>query len=473
NRTIFRQKAAELRAAGLDPERAPRTWSEIAAYSKVITERDKKGNLIRAGFMPNYGNSWLYIYAFQNNASFLSADGRTCTMATPETEQALKFVVDGYDAIGGYERAKTFESGFQGNENDPFTLGKVAMKIDGDWVLAGLARFAPKLDFGAAPAPVPDDRYNHVGRFKNEKDTFITWVGGYSYAIPKGAHNIEDAWTYIKWAESLEGQRVYADAQSAWDRSKGRPEPIRALNRIAERESGEPLVSLIEGAPSLVIHRPAVIPYLRETVVAMVERAASSLPEGYRLGAVDAWRPFVRQQRIYDFLWESAKEAFPHRDDVALRRTVCRWVAPVDQKAPPGHCTGEAIDVFLLDESGEAIDVWSPYDRWQAASTYTLGLIESVHAARTILVEAMLAAGFSNCRDEWWHYSYGDAGWAVRMGETSCSYGLVELAPDLYAEQEEIWVEAFKERTNPFLPPEEKAADPKLADSSSADEKAA
>lgn len=243
-----------------------------------------------------------------------------------------------------------------------------------------------------------------------------------------------------------------------WDRTKGRPEPIRALNKIAERENGEPLVSLREVAPSLVIHRPAVIPYLRRTVAEMVERACQSLPEGYWLGAVDAWRPFVRQQRIYNFLWECGKEAFPDRDDVALRRTVCRWVAPVDQKAPPGHCTGAAIDAFLIGPDGEQVDVWAPYDRWQAASTYTIGLTEEAGKARSMLVEAMLGAGFSNCRDEWWHYSYGDAGWAVRTGATECQYGLVELPTELYAEQEVLWLEAFKERTNPFLPPPEKAA---------------
>ncbi len=66
------------------------------------------------------------------------------------------------------------------------------------------------------------------------------------------------------------------------------------------------------------------------------------------------------------------------------------------------------------------------------------------------MVEAMLGAGFSNCRDEWWHYSYGDAGWAVRLQEESCFYGLAELAPDLYAEQERIWLEGLHDRKNPF-----------------------
>ena len=237
-----------------------------------------------------------------------------------------------------------------------------------------------------------------------------------------------------------------------WDRTKGRPEPIRALNKIRERENGEPLVALAQAAPSVALHRPAVIPHLRETVARKLEQASANLPEGYRLGVVDAWRPLIRQQRIYDFLWASAREAFPNRDDVALRRTVCRWVAPTDQKAPPGHCTGAAVDVWLTDASGEQVDLWSPYDRWQAASTYTLGLDSEAQRWRTTLVEAMLGAGFSNCRDEWWHYSYGDAGWAVRTGTEECEYGLVELDPGLYQEQERLWLEAFKERTNPFLP---------------------
>ncbi len=250
NRDVFRAKAAELRAAGLDPERAPRTWSEVRAYSKVLTERNARGELTKVGFMPNYGNSWLYIYAFQNDvrndASFLSPDGRRCTMANPRAEEALKFIVDAYDDLGGsgdvtgYEKAKAFESGFQTNENDPFILGKVAMKIDGDWIGNGLSRYAPNLDFGVAPAPVPDDRYHHRGRFKDERDTFVTWVGGYSYAMPRGGKNVEDAWTYVKWAESLEGQKVFAEAQSKWERSKGR---VYIPKQIANRVCNEYLVA--------------------------------------------------------------------------------------------------------------------------------------------------------------------------------------------------------------------------------------
>lgn len=236
-----------------------------------------------------------------------------------------------------------------------------------------------------------------------------------------------------------------------WDRTKGRPEPIRLLNKIVEQDNGEPLVHIHDAAPSVRVLRPSVIPYVRQTVAEMCEKAAALLPEGYHLGLVEGWRPLERQQRIYNRIWEFAQEAFPHRDHAALRRTVCRWVAPTDQKAPPGHCTGAAVDVWLIDPQGEAIDISSPYDRFKAAPTYSHGLTETAQQNRRILVEAMLTVGFSNCRDEWWHYSWGDAGWAVRMGEAECVYGLAQLDEDLYIELERLHEEGMKDRVNHFL----------------------
>ena len=238
-----------------------------------------------------------------------------------------------------------------------------------------------------------------------------------------------------------------------WDRTKGRPEPIRLLNLIDENENGEPLADLREECPNIQILRETVIPYLRKTVCQMLHEASRALPAGYYLGVIDAWRPFERQQRIYDFIWNCAKVAFPERDDTALRRTVCRWVAPTNQKAPPGHCTGAAVDVFLVDANGEEYDVHSPYGRFGAAPTYSLGLTEEADKNRKMLIEAMLGAGFSNCRDEWWHYSWGDAGWAVRMQETQCYYGLFKMDPATYAESEELHRASFKGRPNPFLDP--------------------
>jgi len=236
-----------------------------------------------------------------------------------------------------------------------------------------------------------------------------------------------------------------------WDTSKGRPEPIAALNKIPEIENGDPLVNLKVVAPSIKILRAQAITYCRLTVANMVERAAQSLPEGYFLGLIEGWRPIERQQRIFNYWLEGARAAFPGRSHQALRRTACRWAAPTDQKAPPGHCTGAALDVHLVNAKGRPYDVVSPYRRFVAARTYTLGLTKTAQINRNILIEAMLNQGFSNCRDEWWHYSFGDAGWAVRLAQPTCFYGLVRLDPHLYEDTEKLWIRAMLKRPNPFL----------------------
>lgn len=236
NRNAFREHADELRAAGLDPERPPRTWSETLAYSKVLTKFKKDGSLLRAGFIPNFGNSWLYMYSFQNNAPFLTPDGRTCTINSPEVEEALQFMVDGYEILGGAENSTKFEQGFKGEADDAFLTGKVAMVINGDWVLSGYFTYAPNLDFGTAPAPVPDDRYHKRGRFANEPNTFLTWAGGFAYAVPRGAKNVEAAWRWIKFSLSTEGRMIEMRGQNELEKSRGRRYIPRVL---AHREANE------------------------------------------------------------------------------------------------------------------------------------------------------------------------------------------------------------------------------------------
>lgn len=235
------------------------------------------------------------------------------------------------------------------------------------------------------------------------------------------------------------------------DWSKGSPEPIRALNRMPENENNEPLVDLRVVAPEVRVGRLTTIPFVRQTVAEMTHKAALSLPKGIVLVVSDAWRPKERQQRIYDWFWKCAKEAHPERDYSALRRTVNRFVAPPDHKAPPGHCTGAAIDCWLESEEGEALDLVSPFTRFTASSTYCLGLTAEASQNRLMLVTAMLNAGFSNCRDEYWHYSYGDAGWAVRTGSGSCVYGLISMDPAIYVAQERAFAQAISERPNPFF----------------------
>ncbi len=226
NRALYYNKAL-FREANLDPDKPPRTWEELKEVAQKLTKTAPDGSIERIGFIPNYGNSWLYLYSWQNGGEFMSPDGRTCTLNNPYSVAALQYMVDVYDSLGGVKKVNAFASGFQTQELDPFLTGKVAMKIDGNWVLNTIARYGPDLDFGVAPAPVPSERLEQTeggkpGRFHGQAP-FITWAGGFSYAIPRGAKHPKEAWLFIKWMGSVEAALIDAAAQKEYARSKGRP----------------------------------------------------------------------------------------------------------------------------------------------------------------------------------------------------------------------------------------------------------
>ncbi|MCC6728589.1 MAG: extracellular solute-binding protein [Chthonomonadales bacterium] len=239
DRALYYNRAA-FREVGLDPDRPPRSWADLKDCAVKLTRLAPDGSFERIGFIPNYGNSWLYLYSWQNGGEMMSPDGRRCTMDNPGTVGALRFMVDIYDALGGVTKVDAFSSGFQTQELDPFLTGKVAMKIDGNWVLQGIARYRPDLDFAVAPAPVPRERLEQTlggkpGRFHGE-DPFITWAGGFSYAIPRGAPHPREAWQFVKWMSSVEANLIDARAQQAYNVGKGRPfvPPISANKRVNE-----------------------------------------------------------------------------------------------------------------------------------------------------------------------------------------------------------------------------------------------
>jgi len=202
-------------------------------------------------------------------------------------------------------------------------------------------------------------------------------------------------------------------------------EPILALNRVPLDESGEPLVDLRRHCRGVRVSRRC-LPFLRETVADRLNQAQASLPGGLRLWVRTALRTLDMQRDAYDGYFRRLQELHPEWPCATLRRAANRYFAPVDQKAPPGHCTGGAVDVWLLLPGGRPADMASPFAQWEAPATFAQGLTPVARANRLLLYETMLSVGFSNCEDEFWHYSYGDAAWAVRTGAPRCVYGLTE-----------------------------------------------
>jgi multiple sugar transport system permease protein len=186
-------------AAGLDPDKPPRTWKELREVSKKFTTRHPNGALKTTGFIPYYGfgETWLYLFGWQKKAQFLSDDGTTALLDSPELIDALQWVRD-FTAFYGHDELRIFRSGFATQELAPFLTGEMAMVGDNTFMLSRIRRYKPDLNFSVAPLPWPEDGQR------------ATWSGGFSLVIPQGTKHQREAMEFIKYMVSPESQLYWA-----------------------------------------------------------------------------------------------------------------------------------------------------------------------------------------------------------------------------------------------------------------------
>ncbi len=209
-------------------------------------------------------------------------------------------------------------------------------------------------------------------------------------------------------------------------------EPVTALRHVPIRECGEPLVDFHALYPRLLMDKPRFHyrreTLIRESVAAMLSRADASLPGGYRLAIVEGWRAPLIQRRMYLAVWDTFAKRHPEWSVVRLRRTVNRFTAPIHSRVPPPHTTGGAVDVSLVDDAGKPYEMCSPYAARdpRAFISDVQGLSEEAARNRAILRESMAGTGLTNYPSEYWHWSYGDQGWAYRGGHPAAIFGAIE-----------------------------------------------
>jgi len=193
-------------------------------------------------------------------------------------------------------------------------------------------------------------------------------------------------------------------------------------------ENGEPLVDLCYECPELAV--TACPTFARAGIARMLNRAQARLPAGHRLRVSTALRTLQQQSDGYWGHFDKLKEKHPEWPLAILRREANKFWHPPDTRAVPGHCTGGAVDVTILGPDGEPLDMTSPRREGRDTTpTYSAELTEAARLNRELLIRVMTEAGFSNCYDEWWHWSYGDAGWACRLGLPHAIYGMVSDPP--------------------------------------------
>lgn len=223
---------------------------------------------------------------------------------------------------------------------------------------------------------------------------------------------------------------------TAIDRGRiSRAEPVSELRKVRIRESGEPLVDFLQMCSELRLDPPR-FNYRRETTLrqSAAERLCVAneiaMRQGRRIQVIEGWRAPLIQRRMYGAVWRQFSTKYPDKSHAALTRLVNQFSAPMNSRVPPPHTTGGAMDVTLTDLDGQLQNLHGPF-HWQDDASFPFdaaGLSDEARRNRDLLSDAMTQAGLTNYPMEYWHWSYGDQGWAYRGGHLHALYGPIEPA---------------------------------------------
>ena len=161
----------------------------------------------------------------------------------------------------------------------------------------------------------------------------------------------------------------------------------------------------------------------RKTVLEMVKKAESLLPEGYRFVIFDAYRPIAVQQALWDYFRAIKASKMPGATDEEIDREVlyCVSFPSYNILLPSLHNTGGAVDLTVVGPDGRELDMGCEFDEFSEAAWAAYyedgqpgeGMNDEARDNRRMLSNAMTAVGFTLLPSEWWHFDYGDEKWAL------------------------------------------------------------
>lgn len=201
---------------------------------------------------------------------------------------------------------------------------------------------------------------------------------------------------------------------------------------VPVRECGEPLVDVRDHGFRVDPRKQdplGAFAHVREGVLARLEHARSLLPAGTDLLFIEGYRPPALQQRYFTEYRGELAAAHPDWAAEQLHQAASRYVSP-PEIAP--HSAGAAVDVTLVDQDGHELDLGtrvnaSPEESDGACFTHAPNLSDRARHHRTLLLNAMENAGFTNYGTEFWHFSVADRYGALMRQDPHARYGPIEL----------------------------------------------
>lgn len=167
---------------------------------------------------------------------------------------------------------------------------------------------------------------------------------------------------------------------------------------------------------------------IREGLVDKIERISKTLRESdMALVIRSAWRSFQHQQLLWDLSMKSIGEKYPQKSLEQVREVVSYFIAPYNKST---HATGGAIDALIQDQkTGLILDFGTnkglKIDLGPKCYPHHPEISDTAKKNRQLLMGLFEGEGFVCDLKEYWHFDYGNVGWAIEKGMDSAFYGII------------------------------------------------
>ena len=190
--------------AGLaEPPRDPKKWTNalfLADAQKLTMDRNGDGKTDQWGFTYPAATTGYYQaqhWLWREGTTLYDKDKTQVTMPNdPVAVAAMQFYTD---LRNKYGVAPAMDISQQMGGSPMFNSGNVSMLLNANWELPNLEKSRKNgvIDYGAVYTPA-----GKVGT--------ITRVTCDAWGITKMAHDVDKAWDFLKWMNSVEGQKIMA-----------------------------------------------------------------------------------------------------------------------------------------------------------------------------------------------------------------------------------------------------------------------
>lgn len=199
NKDLLRQ--AGINPDTLDPRHGPLTFDTFERIAFKLNKTDAQGRYVRVGFLPWEDQAFHSTWGLLFGATFVNDTACQITPTEPAMVRAFRFMYDWSQRMNA-QKAQTFSDTFypvsMPPAQNPFFIGRVAMTLNGDFLLSNIQEYVPKLNYGITYIPLPAGQR-----------TPFTWSGGFSLVMPKGARHPAAAWRFMRFMAGPQGQRIY------------------------------------------------------------------------------------------------------------------------------------------------------------------------------------------------------------------------------------------------------------------------